>query len=424
MGPQPSAWVPLVAIAALLCGCNALLGTPEPELAPDAGGAETSTTSEGGADVDATMSQDAPTPQDGAMPQDATTQDALGLDGSGPDTLAQDVVVVDAGSDATPPLPPPSCAGDGGPGITSCGTAADSCCASVRVTGGSYYRTVTTGFNYQASVSDFRLDKYEVTVGRFRQFVDASKTWQPPPGSGVHTYLRDGGGLEQVVDGAAVYEPGWSAAWNADLSQSDGGGLGHWDGNLLFCGVASTWTDVPSTQENLPINCLNWYEAYAFCIWDGGFLPSEAEWGYAAAGGSQQREYPWGGTDPGLINQYAIYGCDYPDGGQLGVDAAGTCNSIANIAPVGSAPLGVGRWQQLDLGGNVHEPVLDWYSVNYPFPCGDCAELAVPSGPLPTRSVRGGSWWVQPGAMLTYARADFTPSFRDYKAGVRCARAP
>jgi formylglycine-generating enzyme required for sulfatase activity len=45
-------------------------------------------------------------------------------------------------------------------------------------------------------------------------------------------------------------------------------------------------------RERLPIICVNWCEAYAFCIWDGGFLQSETEWKYAASGGSKQRECP------------------------------------------------------------------------------------------------------------------------------------
>jgi formylglycine-generating enzyme required for sulfatase activity len=273
-------------------------------------------------------------------------------------------------------------------------------------------------------VSDFRLDKYEVTVGRFRQFVAATKTWTPPPGSGVHAHLRDGGGLEQIVDGSAIEEPGWDPSWNADLSQVDGGGSGHWDSTLLSCAPESTWTNAASTQESLPINCVNWYEAYAFCIWDGGFLPSEAEWEYASAGGTGQRQYAWGDTDPGVQNQYGIYGCNYPDGGQLGVDAAGTCASIANIAPVGSAPLGVGEWGQLDLGGNVNEKTFDWYDGAYLVPCSDCADLTPDPGSFPGRSSRGGSWWVQPGAMMSYSRTEYTPITRDFKGGIRCARAP
>jgi formylglycine-generating enzyme required for sulfatase activity len=127
-----------------------------------------------------------------------------------------------------------------------------------------------------------------------------------------------------------------------------------------------------ANNENLPINCVNWYEAYAFCIWDGGFLPSEAEWEYAAAGGSEQREYPWGSAAPGTANQYAIYDCDY------GSDAGGCPNpgvgSIANIAPVGTATLGAGLWGQLDLIGDLMVWTLDGRAP-YVDPCSDCSDL-------------------------------------------------
>jgi formylglycine-generating enzyme required for sulfatase activity len=43
----------------------------------------------------------------------------------------------------------------------------------------------------------------------------------------------------------------------------------------------------------VPINCVTWHEAYAFCIWDGGFLPTEAEWELAASGG-EERVFPYG----------------------------------------------------------------------------------------------------------------------------------
>jgi Sulfatase-modifying factor enzyme 1 len=120
-----------------------------------------------------------------------------------------------------------------------------------------------------------------------------------------------------------------------------------------------TWTSTAGSAENLPINCVNWYQAYALCIWDGGFLPSEAEWEYTAAGGGQQRVYPWGSTDPGASNAYAIYGEHY------------TAN--LGIAPVGTAARGAGLWGQLDLAGELREWNLDSYAA-YADPCTDCAD--------------------------------------------------
>jgi formylglycine-generating enzyme required for sulfatase activity len=162
----------------------------------------------------------------------------------------------------------------------------------------------------------------------------------------------------------------------------------------------------------LPVNCVNWYEAYAFCIWDGGFLPSEAEWEYAAAGGSEELEYPWGSTAPGAGSQYAIYDCYYPDG-------TGSCGAVRNIAPVGTATLGVARWGQMDMGGEELGWNLDWYAT-YVDPCIDCAYVS----PLSRRVVRGGSFDGNGAGLLPPDPfADF-PIDRFSFIGIRCARTP
>jgi len=162
----------------------------------------------------------------------------------------------------------------------------------------------------------------------------------------------------------------------------------------------------------LPITCVNWYEAYAFCIWDGGFLPSEAEWEYAAAGGGQQREYPWGTTDPGTSSEYAIYYCYYPSGSM-------DCTGVANIAPVGSAPAGAGMWGQLDLAGDVEKWNLDNYAA-YGDPCIDCAYLALGTT---DRVNRGGGYLYTLALQLPAFRAHAKPSYRG-SAGFQCARSP
>jgi formylglycine-generating enzyme required for sulfatase activity len=313
--------------------------------------------------------------------------------------------------------------------MTNCGpggSGTESCCTSLEVPGGAYYRTYAnsggdagpTGEADPATVSGFRLDKYLVTVGRFRQFVTAwSAGFYPPNGSGKHTHLNGGLGLAQAPNVASgqTYEPGWDAVdWNntTDIDPTTA--------NLQSNGPYCTWTATAMTDENLPINCVNWWESSAFCIWDGGFLPSEAEWEYAAAGGSQQLEYPWGNpasssaTDPGTANQYAIYGCDYPS-------SSGSCTGT-NIAPVGFASLGVGTWGQFDLAGEVYEWNLDWYASLglYQDPCTDCAYLTTTS----YRRARGGNFYDISLRLLPTFRDFNPPTLRTDVVGFRCARTP
>jgi sulfatase modifying factor 1 len=267
-------------------------------------------------------------------------------------------------------------------------------------------------------VSSLRLDKYLVTVGRFRRFVSAwngGAGYVPPAGSGKHTHLNGGSGLSATAGG---YEPGWVATDNIYIAPTD---------TNLACFADGTWTTTANTQENLPINCVTWWEAYAFCIWDGGFLPSEAEWEYAAAGGSEQREYPWGRTDPGTNNQYAIYDCHYPN------DSPG-CRSMANIAPVGTATLGAGRWGQLDLAGEIWEWTLDVFGP-YVYRCTDCVNVTIPAWYLTAGvtystsgapyGIRGASYSDSAFRLLPSCRdCDGPPAYRNSVVGFRCARTP
>jgi formylglycine-generating enzyme required for sulfatase activity len=284
------------------------------------------------------------------------------------------------------------------------------------VAGGTYSRTYSnlgsgpTGEADPATVSGFRLDKYEVTVGRFRQFVTAwngGSGYVPPAGSGKHAHLNGGHGLANSAS-PGTYETGWVASDDSNIAPTNA--------NLTTsCTPYATWTASAGSQETLPINCVNWYESAAFCVWDGGFLPSEAEWEYAAAGGSQEKQYPWGSTAPGTACpgtgcQYAIYNCDYPSG-------SGSCTGVTSIASVGTATLGAGAWGQLDLAGNVSEWNLDWYAT-YVDPCTDCAYLTTASSGV----IRGGLY--STSTLLPPTRNTSTRANPNAGTGFRCARTP
>jgi formylglycine-generating enzyme required for sulfatase activity len=288
----------------------------------------------------------------------------------------------------------------------TCGATQDqSCCASSTVPGGTFKRgydgaTYTNG-SYPATVSSFQLDRYLVTVGRMRSFVTAVENgWLPTAGSGKHTHLNNGGG----VNGGT--EPGWDPSWSSSLATN----RAQWDANLLCDPTLATWTSLPADNEQRPINCVEWQEAYAFCVWDGGFLPTEAESNFAAAGGNDQRVYAWSSpaSSTNIDCSYANFNPGSPCSGAL--------NDVGSESPKGD-----GKWGQADLAGNVWEWILDWFASPYAnAQCTDCADLT--TGGI--RVIRGGTFYDGASYMAASYRHNYSQSGHSPLFGVRCARTP
>ncbi|WP_437497502.1 formylglycine-generating enzyme family protein [Sorangium sp. So ce1099] len=281
---------------------------------------------------------------------------------------------------------PPSCVGL----EAKCGPAHDeNCCATVDVSGGTFNRDNNTA--RVAIVSNFRLDRFEVTVGRFRRFVEAYPSSMPAEGAGAHP----------LIEGS-----GWNPVWIQRLFQDEA-----MLRSSIRCAENTAWTDGEDTNETLPMNCLTWYEAFAFCAWDGGRLPTEAEWNYAAAGGNEQRVYPWSNEPPD--GTYAVYDC-------MGDGILPRECAFGDIQPVGSRSIrGDGKWGQADLSGNMWEWMFDSHA-EYPADCTDCANASITG----LRVLRGGGWLDGAPTLRSSIRKPGDHLYRYHYVGIRCARTP
>jgi formylglycine-generating enzyme required for sulfatase activity len=253
-------------------------------------------------------------------------------------------------------------------------------------------------------MSAFRLDAFEVTVGRFRAFVEAYPGSRPMEGDGAHPKFASSG---------------WRSEWDKELPDTRDA----LQQALMTLGSYAppgdpekvlTWSNNPNLHEDCPANNVTWYLALAFCAWDKGRLPTEAELTYAIVGGGEQRPHPWGNELPDPTRTVIFYSKDEPITNQF-------------LNSVGSRPAGIGRFGQLDLGGSRCEWALDAVDgtdmldrSRMVLPCVDCVQEETS---IATYRILGDKAVMPPDNSLseiptTAARPTyFTPA-----VGIRCAR--
>jgi serine/threonine-protein kinase len=147
-------------------------------------------------------------------------------------------------------------------------------------------------------------------------------------------------------------------------------------------------------DEQMPMVSVSWLDAWAYCAWAGGWLPAEANWEYAARGGSTEARY-------GVLGQIAWY----------------NANSGGHPHPVGQKLAnGFGLY---DMLGNVEEWVNDLYDEGR-YDSNPPQDPTVPAtGGF--RVLRGGSWKSIPLGVRASSRNTNDPEGRDENQGFRCS---
>lgn len=145
--------------------------------------------------------------------------------------------------------------------------------------------------------------------------------------------------------------------------------------------------------DQLPVELVSWYDAQAYCEDVEMRLPTEAEWEYAARGGTTEARY-------GPLERVAWYSGN----------SGNTTHEVAQKQP--------NAYGLYDMLGNVWHWVWDWCE---PY---DGASAVDPKGP-PTgqfRVLRGGSWAVDATTVrVSFRNSHFVPDNRTMNLGFRCA---
>ena len=239
---------------------------------------------------------------------------------------------------------------------------------------GGLYNSATTPA-HTVYVDAFYIDKYEVTVGQYNEFVRATG----------HRPLPD-------------------------------------------------WVSKYSPTDQHPVVGVSWHDAIAYAEWAGKRLPTEAEWEKAARGGLVGKNHPWGdaeldGTQCNFADKRLSEVWDRERKPEDNSANKNIDDGYVYTAPVGSyLPNGYGLY---DMGGNVTEWCFDAYDENFYANSprrNPVADILIRDGENnivainKLRVLRGGSWYNSPVAVWIASRLGVDPKHATISYGFRCVK--
>jgi formylglycine-generating enzyme required for sulfatase activity len=223
--------------------------------------------------------------------------------------------------------------------------------------------------------SPFWIDRYEVTVGRFRDAL--ARGFVPTVMPAVNE-----GPITGTVEGSC------------------------------------TWSSVDVGREGYALSCVSWQTAREFCLFEGGDLPTEAQFEHMATLASDlgRSRYPWGDEAPTCDR--AVYGR---------VELAGFPGVCEHI---GTGPLPIDPEERMDitregvvgLAGGIGEWMRDDYA-EYRDACWGDASTVDPTCVDETAALkasRGASWAAPPTILPSAVRLGADPLGRRSFQGFRC----
>lgn len=282
---------------------------------------------------------------------------------------------------------------------------------------------------HQVEVTSFWMDETEVTNAQFEAFVEATgyvtiaerpvdwdslKMQLPPDTPKPPDSL--------LLPGSLVFRPTAGPVNMRDVSQ-------WWEWT-----IGADWRHPEGPGSSIdgrmdhPVVHIAWQDANAYAQWAGKRLPTEAEWEWAASGGTDNK-YPWGNesverayTKANFWQGFFPYQNEQKDG-------------YYGTAPVKSFPANL--FGLYDMAGNVWEWCLDKYNADFYRQSERQGKLRNPEGAVeyydprephtPKHVIRGGSFLCNDSYCSGYRVSRRMSSSKDSgfnHTGFRCARDP